>query len=489
MNGEPAGLTRPVSRLREMRDLSQEEWRTRRDIQDRLTRLMGSYGYRYLDTPVLEPTELFLRKSGGELASRIYSFTDPGGYAVSLRPEFTSSVMRHYLDHAADTLLPARWQYAGPVFRYEEPQPGTGGQFTQIGAELVGCAGIMADAEVLSLAAQVLSRLDVAGWRLELADLDVLHSVLEPVGLSERAREFVVAAVPQLRHGREAIPRLLEQARHLHVTGRQAEDEYLGQAIEGLDDANARVVLRGLLQWGSADRLGQRNPDEVVDRLLRKLRRTDNEQALRRGLELAADLAAVRGQPAAALAAAAAVVAAAGADDAAFRRLSQLLDLVQADSDIAGRLAVDFGMVRGLAYYNGIVFEIKHPGWDGALGGGGRYDGLARALASEAPVPALGFAYNLEALASVAQPGDSPAPEEVAGLRWPQPAALVAPADAQSHGPALAALADLRWQGVAAQLEVAGLDVEQALAYAGKHGMSQLLVARSDGQLDTYRVG
>jgi len=78
--------TKTVARLRGMHDVSQESWRTKRDLQDRLMELFGSYGYRCLETPILEPTDLFLRKSGGELASRIYSFTDPGSNLVSLRP-------------------------------------------------------------------------------------------------------------------------------------------------------------------------------------------------------------------------------------------------------------------------------------------------------------------------------------------------------------------------------------------------------------------
>ena len=466
-----------------MRDLPQEEWRTRRALQDRLTQLMGSHGYRYLDTPVLEPTELFLRKSGGELASRIYSFTDPGGNAVTLRPEFTSSVMRHYLEQEARTALPARWQYAGSAFRYEGPSLDSGGQFTQIGAELVGSAGILADAEVLSLAAQVPSQLGADGWWLELADLDVLHSVLDPVGLSERAREFIAGGIPRLRDGRGVIPRLLEEARHLHVIGQPPEDDHLAQAIEGLDDSHARVALRGLVQWGAGDTLGQREPDEVVDRLLRKLRRADDEQAVSRGLALAADLAMVRGQPEPALAAAGAVVQAAGADETAFRRLSQLISLVQADAEIAGHLVMDFGMARGLAYYNGVVFEVKHPAWDGALGGGGRYDALARALGGERPVPALGFAYNLEALVSVAA-------DRGAGGRWAmeQPATLVVPADSRSDREALETLFELRRQGVPAQLEVEGWDLPQALDYAKKQGISQVIVAHGDGQQETYRV-
>ena len=470
-----------------MHDLSQESWRSKRDLQDRLVALIASLGYRYLETPILELTDLFMRKSGGELASRIYSFTDPGSNSVSLRPEFTSSIMRHYLENATTTDLPARWQYAGPVFRYEVSHPEASGQFTQIGAELVGASSILADLEVLDLAAQVLSQLDLADWRLELADLDLLNSVLDAAGVSERARTFIIGSVPRLRQGRQPIPQLLEEARQLRLTGQTTEDDYLGQAIEGLDDGRARVVLRGLLQWSDAGQLGQRNPDEVVDRLLRKLRGSDNEDTLRHGLELASDLAAIRGAPKSALNAAEAVVRAAGADDIAFQRLFELLDLALSDPEIAGHLSLDFGLVRGLAYYNGIVFEVKHPASPASLGGGGRYDGLAKALGSEEPVPALGFAYNLEALISIgggsgavagwADGGGRSPPEGSAG-----PEVLVVSAGAGGYRHALTATKELRQQGVQAELEVGGLDLQQALAYANKKGIARVVLVHQDGR-------
>lgn len=401
MNEKLAGPTKSVARLGGMKDLSQDAWRTKRDLQDRLGELIGSFGYRHLETPILELTDLFLRKSGGALASKIYSFTDPGSNSVSLRPEFTSSIMRHYLECADATQLPVRWQYSGPVFRYEVSHPEANGQFTQIGAELLGSSGITADAEVLGLAAQVLSKAEVADWRLQLADLDVLNSVLDAVGVSERARNFIIDNVPKLKQGHQVIPQVLEEAHRLHLTEQYANEDYLVEAVQGLDDSQARVVLRGLLKWNAADQLGQRSAEEVVDRLLRKLRGSDEGRTLERGLELASDLAAIRGEPKEALAGVEAVVRESGAKPEAFERLSQLLTLVLSDPTIGDHLELDFGLVRGLAYYNGIVFEVTHSSWPESLGGGGRYDGLAKALGSRDIVPALGFAYNLEALLTV----------------------------------------------------------------------------------------
>ena len=123
MYRQPAQSTNTVSRLQGMHDLSEDAWRLKQGLQDRLCQLLSSYGYQLLETPVLEPTELFLRKSGGELASQLYSFTDAGSNAVSLRPEFTSPIMRHYLENVDAISLPARWQYSGPVFRFDVSHP------------------------------------------------------------------------------------------------------------------------------------------------------------------------------------------------------------------------------------------------------------------------------------------------------------------------------------------------------------------------------
>ena len=67
-------------------------------IVSRIHNLLSDNGFDLVDYPVLEPTELYVRKSGGGISDRLYSFTDPGGNEVSLRPEFTSSVIRSYLN-------------------------------------------------------------------------------------------------------------------------------------------------------------------------------------------------------------------------------------------------------------------------------------------------------------------------------------------------------------------------------------------------------
>ena len=427
----------PVRRLAGMRDWSGDAGRRRRAVQERLAGFIGRRGYEVLEAPALEATELFLRKSGGSLASRMYSFTDPGSNAVSLRPEFTASVMRHYLETVgaggADGVV-ARWQYAGPVFRYDPEHAAGSGQFTQVGAELIGGAaggdGVVADAELLALAAGAVSAVGIGGYRVRLADLDVLDSVLDTAGLSERGRAFIVANMNRIGTAPAGIDALLRRAAELRIVagGKLPDDEAnLAAAVSGLPDAAAREVLAGFLRWrggggASGSPLGQRTPGEIVDRLLHKLRGGDDPEALRRGLTLAGRLASIGrggiggdggigkdGRPAAAVAAIRAVAEDAGAQPAAVNRLAELVELVDGEPALRGHLVINFALARGIAYYNGIIFDIVAAG-DGSgdgvtLGGGGRYDGLARALGSVRDVPALGFACTLERLLE-AMPGE-----------------------------------------------------------------------------------
>ena len=441
-----------------MRDLSPAAFLRKREVERRLADFIARFGYALLEVPILEATELFLRKSGGDLAARMYSFTDPGSNAVSLRPEFTSAIMRHYLERNPDVGHPslARWQYSGPVFRYDpnSPPPADGsGQFTQVGAELVGSNSILADAELLALAAGIPDELGITDYRLRLADLDVLDSVLDTVGLSDRARAFIVSNMNRIGDGADSRPDILSRAAELHIVsgiGLPDEETHLASAVSGMPDDIARTVLSGFMRWNSsADApLGRRSPDEIVDRLLRKLRGGDDADAIERGIALASQLASVRGDPSVALPQAQSIVAASGADPAAVQRLTDLASLVSNEPSIAGRFTIDFSLARGIAYYNGIIFDIVPIDGEEPLGGGGRYDALARALGAACPVPALGFAFTLESLlAAMPTDGTTNAVTE---------AVFVAPENPANPAAALRAAAQLRRQGRTAVLDVGG---------------------------------
>lgn len=444
----------PVRRLSGMRDFDAGACRRKQEVESRLAGFIGRFGYTPIEVPVLETTELFLRKSGGELASQMYSFIDPGSNAVSLRPEFTSAIMRHYLEIAGDgdERPLVRWQYCGPVFRYDTGSAADTGEFTQIGAELVGSNSIMADAELVTLAAGIPAEMGIRDHRIRLADLDVLDSVLDTVGLSDRAREFIVANMNRISEGGDSISTTLQRAAELHVVsgiGLPEEEQHLAVAVSGLPDGAARSVLAGFMRWNTSPDmpLGRRSPDEIVDRLLRKLRGGDAPDAVERGLALAGQLASVKGDPDDALPQAQSIVAATGADTTAIDRLCDLASLVSEDPSVSQRLEIDFSLARGIAYYNGIIFDIVRG--DGTpLGGGGRYDALALALGGETPVPALGFACTVEALLAAAP--------ITAQVEADPEATLIVSTNHRSNAAALQAAADIRSNGGVAVLDVDG---------------------------------
>ena len=118
VSGDGRGQQGPVERVRGMADVPPAERAFRAEVAARLERHFAAHGYRLVDTPVVEATELFLRKSGEERAAQMYAF-DYRNRQIALRPEFTASVVRAYVAGMQGQPLPLRLAYCGPVFRYE----------------------------------------------------------------------------------------------------------------------------------------------------------------------------------------------------------------------------------------------------------------------------------------------------------------------------------------------------------------------------------
>ena len=161
-------------------------------------------------------------------------------------------------------------------------------------------------------------------------------------------------------------------------------------------------------------------------------------------------------------------------------------------------MVLDFGLVRGLAYYNGIIFDVKHPQCDGSLGGGGRYDGLSRALGSAQPVPSLGFAYNLDMLQYAVessndthcntQVGCADDTDSVSGLFSWNSKVLVSPDDPASYRNALRIANQIRQNGSLVALDVTGKVLHDNLTYARRQGIQQVVIVSQSGAAVTHDV-
>jgi histidyl-tRNA synthetase len=142
-----------------------------RALYDRASALARRYGYRYVETPVFEHTELFSRTSGESsdiVIKEMYTFTDRGNRQLTLRPEGTAPVMRAYLDRMHDLPSPFKTYYLATMYRYGRPQAGRYREHRQFGIEVFGVADPAADVEVIAVGDRFLRDLGLRRFRLEL---------------------------------------------------------------------------------------------------------------------------------------------------------------------------------------------------------------------------------------------------------------------------------------------------------------------------------
>ncbi len=126
-------------------------------------------------TPIFEHTELFLRGVGETtdvVQKEMYTFIDKGDRSITLRPESTAGVAIAYIEHGMDSnIKPARFFYIAPTFRYEKAQKGRQRQFHQFGIEMIGSYSPAQDAEVISVAYELMQRLGIKNVELRINSL------------------------------------------------------------------------------------------------------------------------------------------------------------------------------------------------------------------------------------------------------------------------------------------------------------------------------
>ena len=156
-------------------DVLPEEAARRELLEEHVKRILGAVGYRRIETPAFEATELFSRGVGEAtdiVQKEMYTFDDGGGRSLTLRPEGTAPVCRAYIEHGMHKLpQPVKLWYLGSFFRAEAPQRGRYRQFWQVGAEVIGSAAPETDAELIVLLAELTEALGVRDARLKLSSL------------------------------------------------------------------------------------------------------------------------------------------------------------------------------------------------------------------------------------------------------------------------------------------------------------------------------
>jgi histidyl-tRNA synthetase len=316
--------TSEFARLPGFRDFPPEDFALRSHVQEAWRRVSRRYGFSEYDGPPLEPLDLYVEKSGEEIVGQLYNFVDKGDRAVALRPEMTPSLARILGDRSRGMSKPIRWFSLPQLFRYERQQRGRLREHFQWNVDIVGEAGVAADAEVLAVAIDGLRELGLGAddFAARVSDRRLLTALLGAVGVTEERMPTAFALIDKI----ERMP------------ADKAEESLTTDV--GLDPEQIRTLL-GLLEESNLDALFERFGGHE---------------------EVAAEL----------------------------ERLREYMGTLEA-MGLGAFVQVDLRIVRGLAYYTGIVFELfDRQGELRAICGGGRYDRLLELVGGE-PLPAVGF--------------------------------------------------------------------------------------------------
>ena len=270
----------------------------------------SDYGYKYIQTPLLEYKELF-DKSIGEsseiVTKQMYELKDKGGRDLVLRPEGTSSVVRYHAEFNKDNTT--KYSYFGSMFRYENPQKNRYREFNQAGAEIVGLIDIYSDFQIINDSLNFINNL-LPGTTLK----------INTIGSIEDREAYVKVLYEYFSKNKEKLS---------------------NESLEKIENNTLRIL----------------DSNNSKDREIISNAPTINEYINTHSKEN-------------------------------FESLLRLLDNSQINYEI------DYSLVRGLDYYNDLTFEF-HTEESVVVGGGGRYDNLAKIL-SIGDFNGVGVAFGVE---------------------------------------------------------------------------------------------
>ncbi|MBB5253123.1 histidine--tRNA ligase [Sulfurisphaera ohwakuensis] len=176
--------------VRGMKDYYGEELYKIKVVENAFLKIVKLAGYQEVETPIVEDFQLFALKGGEELRNTMYVFKDKAGREVALRPEFTPSIVRFYLNSLQHLPKPIRLYYLGTVYRYDEPQFGRYREFRQAGIELLGSSNIYSDLEILQILIEIYRELNLINKiRLKINNISLIRKILNKLNISDNLQE------------------------------------------------------------------------------------------------------------------------------------------------------------------------------------------------------------------------------------------------------------------------------------------------------------
>ncbi|MEL6374282.1 MAG: ATP phosphoribosyltransferase regulatory subunit [Pseudomonadota bacterium] len=365
-----------------------------------ITAVFAAHNYEPVAPAIIQSADVFLDVLGESLRARTYVFTDPDGDELCLRPDLTVPTCRLHVERHPSGDVRARYCYNGSAFRF---QPGGGDashprEFRQAGIESFAASDReKAEADIVAHTIEALRAAGLEEFNLRIGDLGLFNALLAAIGMPERWRQRLRNNFWRPQAFKEELYRLTT-APGGAALGLPKE---LIDAIVPDDQRKTEQVVDAYLARNNIELIGARTLGEMAANLASLAKDARATPLPPQEAELIESYAGVTAPSRAAGARLKDLMRERGIDisDAleTFQRRLELL--AKAGVEVSRcQFCANFG--RSLEYYTGFVFEIESPvlGDGIAVAGGGRYDGLLKAVGAPYDLPAVGAAIHTERL-------------------------------------------------------------------------------------------
>jgi histidyl-tRNA synthetase len=389
-----------------MKDIDAVEMNQRLWLYEKIREVVSRYGFQIVEPTTLENLKTLEAKSGPAVRKEIYWFKDKSGRSLGLRFDLTVGLAR-MIANRYDLPEPVKFATIGGNWRYDEPQFGRYRYFTQWDVEIFGSETPAADAEVISVGADILSSIGLKEFVIRTSNRRLTESYLKQLGIRSQK---------QLEQSLRIIDKIRKEPSD------QVRKEF--KAIRVKQDTVDRVLAFTSLNGP---------PSKVLNELSRYDFRED---ASRKGLS----------------------------------ELSILADELESFGRITN-CTYDLSIVRGIGYYDGIVFEAFDKGGEdiGSIFGGGRYDKLCR-IYGKRDLAATGVAGGIERLMiSLERANLFPKTRQGAKV-------FVASVQEDVRPEAIRLAQKLRSSGVSVEVDLKGRNLSKQLEYANSAQIPYVIV-------------
>lgn len=191
--------------LKGFRDFLPEQEILRTGLQEKVIKVFRSYGFVPIDTPVLEYSEILLRKSNGETEKQVFRFEDNGGRDVALRFDLTVPFARFTAEHKDELYFPFKRYHIAKVWRGEKPQAGRYREFVQCDFDIVGSDSPSSDFEILSLMKASLKEIGVENVTIKVNHRGIFNRFLAKIQVQEKSEDILRTVDKLAKVGVDAV--------------------------------------------------------------------------------------------------------------------------------------------------------------------------------------------------------------------------------------------------------------------------------------------